>query len=70
MDAEEQSYWDDFEAAAMRPIEQHFRNSFVHTYKPVLDDGRVRSFDTMADYRRWCFENLPDWLGYNRESAE
>ena len=25
-----------------------------------------RAFATMADYRRWCEENLPDWLGYGR----
>ncbi len=38
---------EDFEAAAMRTIEQHIRNSFVHTYKPVLDDAEYRSFDRM-----------------------
>jgi len=30
----------------------------------VLDDAPFRAFDTTADYRRWCEENLPDWLGY------
>ena len=30
----ENSGWDDFEAAARRPIEQHIHNSFIHTYKP------------------------------------
>ena len=59
--------WDDFEAAARRPIAEHIRNSFIHTYKPVLDDAGYRSFDTMEKYRRWCEENLPDWLGYNRD---
>lgn len=59
--------WDDFEAAAKRSIEQHIRNSFIHTYKPVLDDAEYRSFDTMEDYRRWCEEHLPDWLGYRRD---
>jgi hypothetical protein len=24
--------WEDFEAAAKRPIEQHIRNSFIKTY--------------------------------------
>ena len=28
--------------------------SLISTYKPVLDDARYRSFDTTADYRRWC----------------
>ena len=40
------------------------RYSFIHTYKPVLDDAPFRAFDTTADYRHWCEENLPDWLGY------
>ncbi|MDB6037865.1 MAG: hypothetical protein JWM99_1706, partial [Verrucomicrobiales bacterium] len=33
----------DFEAAARRPLEQRFPYSFVHTYKPVLDDARYRA---------------------------
>jgi hypothetical protein len=35
--------WEDFEAAARRPIEQHVRNSFIRTYRPVLvrHHGRV-----------------------------
>ena len=28
--------WDDFEAAARRPIEQHIRNAFIHTYNLFL----------------------------------
>jgi hypothetical protein len=39
--------WEDFDAAAKRPIEQHIRNSFIKTYKPVLDDAEYRSFDTI-----------------------
>lgn len=56
----------EFEAAARRPLEQRMRYAFIKTYKPVLDDARFRSFDTMADYRKWCEENLPSWLGYGR----
>ena len=56
----------EFEAAARRPLEQRFRYAFIKTYKPVMDDARYRAFDTMADYRRWCEENLPSWLGYGR----
>jgi hypothetical protein len=58
--------WEDFEAAAKRPIEQHIRNSFIKTYKPVLDDSRYRSFDSMEEYRQWCRDHLPSWLGYSR----
>jgi hypothetical protein len=56
----------DFDAAAARPLETRFRYAFLRTYKPVLDDASYRAFDTMAEYRRWCQENLPDWLGYGR----
>ena len=56
----------EFEAAARRPLPLRFRYAFIRTYKPVLDDSRFRAFDTTADYRRWCEENLPDWLGYGR----
>ncbi len=56
----------EFEAAARRPLAQRFRYAFIKTYKPVMDDAPFRSFDTMADYRRWCEQNLPSWLGYGR----
>jgi hypothetical protein len=56
----------EFEAAARRPLAQRFRYAFVRTYKPVLDDARYRSFESMEDYRRWCQDKLPDWLGYGR----
>lgn len=54
----------EFEAAARTPLRTRFRYAFI--YKPVLDDAPFRAFDTTADYRRWCEENLPDWLGYGR----
>lgn len=56
----------DFAAAASRSLEQHIHNSFIKTYKPVLDDAPYRAFATMAEYRAWCEEALPDWLGYGR----
>ena len=56
----------EFEAAARRPLEQRMRYAFIKTYKPILDDAPYRTFETMADYRRWCEENLPSWLGYGR----
>ena len=64
--AHDHDEWEDFNAAAGRPLEQHIRNSFIHTYKPVLDDAKYRSFSTMAAYRLWCERNLPAWLGYSR----
>ena len=59
-------YLEEFEAAARRPLSLRWRYAFIHTYKPVLDDASFRAFDTMGDYRRWCEQNLPDWLGYAR----
>ena len=56
----------EFEAAAKRPLKLRMRYAFIKTYKPVLDDASYRSFETMADYRQWCEENLPDWLGYGQ----
>jgi hypothetical protein len=65
--ADEAAEWRaEFEAASRRPLEQRFRYSFIRTYKPVLDDAPFRSFETTEDYRRWCEQNLPDWLGYGR----
>jgi hypothetical protein len=56
----------DFEAAARRSLKQRLDYGFVKTAKPVLDDARFRSFATMEEYRRWCENNLPSWLGYGR----
>jgi hypothetical protein len=61
-----QEWLDEFEAAAKRPLKTRLDYSFIKTYKPVMDDAEFRSFDTMEDYRRWCEENLPRWLGYAR----
>ena len=59
-------WWREFEAAGARPLETRLRYAFIRTYKPVLDDEPYRAFSTMEDYRRWCEQWLPDWLGYGR----
>ena len=56
----------EFESAARRTLEQRMRYSFIHTYKPVLDDAPYRAFDSMSEYRAWCEKHLPAWLGYHR----
>jgi hypothetical protein len=56
----------EFEAADRRPLRQRWRYAFIKTYKPVLDDARFRSFDSMQEYRDWCTKALPVWLGYGR----
>jgi len=57
---------EEFEAAARRPLSLRMKYAFIKTYKPVLDDVSFRSFDTMEEYRQWCEDNLPAWLGYKR----
>lgn len=65
--AEELRQWRaEFEAAARRPLETRLKYAFIKTYKPVLDDAPFRAFDSMEQYRRWCDEKLPSWLGYHR----
>ena len=59
-------WFEEFEAAARRPLALRMKYAFIHTYKPVLDNAKYRSFDTMEEYRRWCDEKLPEWLGYGR----
>jgi hypothetical protein len=63
---QEKEWWAEFEAAAKRPLRQRFKYAFIKTYKPVMDDAPYRSFETMADYRKWCEDNVPSWLGYGR----
>lgn len=65
-ESELRAWIEEFEAAAKRPLRQRLKYAFVKTYKPILDDAPYRSFDSMEDYRRWCEQNLPSWLGYGR----
>jgi hypothetical protein len=62
--AAESAWLAEFEAAARRPLEQRMRYAFIRTHKPVLDDLPFRSFDSMRQYREWCQQHLPVWLGY------
>ena len=48
----------EFEAAARRPLRQRWCRAFIKTHKPVLDDARFRSFDTLQDDRAWCETSL------------
>jgi len=65
--ASQLAQWEaEFRAAARRPLALRLKYAFIRTYKPVLDDARYRSFETLAEYREWCEKNLPSWLGYGR----
>ena len=65
-EAQRRDWHADFEAAARRTLEQRLNYAFIKTYKPVLDDAKYRSFESMTEYRLWCEANLPSWLGYGR----
>ena len=52
-----------FRAARKRTLDQRL-GIFVKVHKPVFHGARWRGFDSTAEYRRWCNENLPRWLGY------
>jgi hypothetical protein len=47
-----------------RPLELRERYGFVSVPRPVLDDASYRAFGSTAEYRQWCDENLPRYLGY------
>ena len=47
-----------------RSVAERMHYGFCYVYKPVLDDAPWRSFDSTAAYRKWCRENLPEYLGY------
>jgi len=56
------------ERSLRRTVEERMRYGFNYVYKPVLDDAEWRSFDSTAEYRKWCRENLPEYLGYGELS--
>jgi len=49
-----------------RPLRDRIRFGFYRSHKPVLDDAPFRSFETTAEYRKWCDKNLPRYLGYRQ----
>jgi len=64
---------DDFrrqcERNLQRSVEERMRYGFCYVYKPVMDDVPWRSFDSTAAYRKWCRDNLPEYLGYGEPNA-
>lgn len=61
---EKEQLWREFDAAWERGIKTRCKYSFIKTYKPVIDAVPFRAWKSTADYRRWCDENVPSWLGY------
>lgn len=65
-----QDWLEDFrrqcERNLLRSVQERMRYGFCYVYKPVLDDAPWRSFDSTEEYRNWCQENLPEYLGYGK----
>ena len=54
-----------FEQSYARTVDQRLEHGLIHTFRPGFDDGPpMRCWDSTAEYRRWCEENLEPWLGY------
>ena len=49
-----------------RPIELRIKYGFCRRIESAPDRGSGRIFKTMTEYRAWCEENLPDYLGFKR----
>ena len=62
--ADEEAWREQCRAQLKRDVLTRIRYGFCHVHKPVLDDGPDRAFATMAEYRAWCEESLPEYLGY------
>ncbi len=64
-DAPEAERWrDQCRQQLARDVSTRIKYGFCHVHKPVLDDVALRAFRTMAEYRAWCEEALPEYLGY------
>ena len=59
---------DQCKRSLQRSVEERMLYGFNYVYKPVLDDADWRSFGSTAEYRQWCRENLPEYLGYGELS--
>jgi hypothetical protein len=62
--SETEAWRDQCRQQLQRDVLTRIKYGFCHVHKPVLDDPPDRAFVTMKDYRRWCDESLPAYLGY------
>ena len=47
-----------------RSLSDRIKYGFNRVHKPVLDDAPFRVFASTREYRRWCHECLPKYLGF------
>lgn len=62
--AEEEAWREQCRLQLERDVMTRIKYGFCHVHKPMLDDQNWRAFATMGEYRRWCDEVLPAYLGY------
>lgn len=65
-DSEENTWREQCRQQLERDVLTRIKYGFCHVHKPVLDDAPYRVFATMVQYRAWCEEALPEYLGYRR----
>jgi hypothetical protein len=62
--SEEELWREQCRRQLQRHVMTRIKYGFCHVHKPVLDDVKIRGFATMKDYREWCIQKLPAYLGY------
>ncbi|HEU5125070.1 MAG TPA: hypothetical protein VFW05_13525 [Verrucomicrobiae bacterium] len=60
----DEAFRDQCRRQMQRPLALRIKYGFNRVHKPVLDDAPWRSFNSTAEYRAWCAENLPEYLGF------
>ncbi len=68
--SDEEAWREQCRRQLQRDVLTRIKYGFCHVHKPVLDDPPDRAFTTMEDYRRWCDESLPSYLGYRSAARE
>ncbi len=62
--AEAQAFRKQCRRQMARPLEARMKYGFCRVLRPVLDEPGVRSFASTAEYRHWCANHLPPYLGF------
>ena len=68
--AEAEAFREQCRRQMARPLEARMKYGFCRVHRPVLDTPGVRIFSSMKEYREWCAENLPAYLGFQPATAE
>lgn len=69
-DAEATEFREQCRRQMLRPLEARMKYGFCRVNRPVLDEPGVRIFASTQEYREWCAENLPAYLGFQPAPEE